>query len=185
MEKLEKLKELIEKELKEVENKGLTTSNLETTSKLVDILKDLKEVEEGGDGGMYNNYKIEGRYQENYRDNYRENYRENYRNGGYGAYREDYGRPYMNYDNYSNPRGGYGVNDPRMRDHLDGIAEGAEMYEYGRDRYQHGGSEERLHDGLEKLMYAVCMFVESTMDFAQSPQEKEIIRKHIQKIRNI
>lgn len=168
---MEKLKELIKKELKEVENKGLTASNLESTSKLVDILKDLEEVE-GQEKGMRNEYKIEGRYRDNYRD------------GGYSNYREDYGRPYMNYDNYG-MRGGYGGYDSRMKDHIDRIMDGAEQYEYGRDRYRHGGSEERMKDGLEKLMYALCMFIESTMDFAQSPQEKEIIRKHIQKIRNI
>ena len=169
---MEKLKELIKKELKEVEAKGLTSSNLESTSKLVDILKDIEEVEKH-ESGMHNEYKIEGRYKD-------------YKPEGYGDYREEYGRPYINYDNYANPRDRrYNIYNPRMKDHIDRIAEGAEMYEYGRDRYQHGGSEERLHDGLEKLMYAVCMFVESTMDFAQSPQEKEIIRKHIQKIRNI
>ena len=75
--------------------------------------------------------------------------------------------------------------DNRMRDHLNRIYEGAEMYEYGRDRYQHGGNEERIYDGLEKLMYALCMFVESTMEFAETPQEKEIIRKHIQKLQKM
>lgn len=177
---MEKLKELIKKELTEVENKGLTASNLESTSKLIDMLKDLEEVN-SQENGMYSNYKIEGRYRGDYRGDYRGNYGENYR----ANYREDYGRPYMTYDNYNERGGRYNGTDPRMRDHMDRIMEGAEMYEYGRDRYQHGGSEERMHDGLEKLMYALCMFVESTMDFAQSPKEKEIIRKHIQKIRNI
>lgn len=79
----------------------------------------------------------------------------------------------------------YTGNDNRMREHLNRIYEGAEMYEYGRDRYQHGGNEERIYDGLEKLMYALCMFVESTMEFAETPQEKEIIRKHIQKLQKM
>lgn len=30
-----------------------------------------------------------------------------------------------------------------------------------------------------------CMFVESTMEFAETPQEKEIIRKHIQKLQKM
>lgn len=38
---------------------------------------------------------------------------------------------------------------------------------------------------LKKMMYAVCMFVESAMDFAESPEEKEIIRKHVQKLKNL
>jgi hypothetical protein len=49
----------------------------------------------------------------------------------------------------------------------------------------HGGDESRVVEGLEKLMYAVCMLVESTMDFAETPTEKEIVRKHIQKISRI
>ena len=43
----------------------------------------------------------------------------------------------------------------------------------------HSGDESRVIEGLEKLMYAMCMFVESAMDFAETPQEKEVIRKHI------
>jgi hypothetical protein len=42
-----------------------------------------------------------------------------------------------------------------------------------------------MHEGLDRLMYGICMLVESTMDFAETPQEKEIIRKHIQKIKNV
>ena len=80
-------------------------------------------------------------------------------------------------------RGGNFINmDPRMWDRLERIMDGADMYNYGRERYRGGDSEERMYDGLEKLMYALCTFVESTMDFAETPQEKEIIRKHIQKM---
>ena len=103
----------------------------------------------------------------------------NYRGGDYGAYNE---RRYNEYGNdygrqYRTGGGGYSGNDSRIREHMNRIMEGAEQYEYGRERYQHGGSEERILDGLEKLMYSICMFVESTYEFAQSPQEKEIIRK--------
>lgn len=104
-----------------------------------------------------------------------------------GTQMRGYGR---RYDDYYNGRGysegGYnnrGYN--RMRERLDRINDGMEMYDYGRERYQHGDSEERVFDGLERLMYAICSFVESTMDFAESPQEKEIIRKHIQKMSQI
>jgi hypothetical protein len=72
-----------------------------------------------------------------------------------------------------------------MNEHLMRIQDGTDIYQYGRERYRHGRNDERMYDGLEKLMYAICMFIESTMDFAESPQEKEIIRKHIQKLRNI
>ena len=42
-----------------------------------------------------------------------------------------------------------------------------------------------MKEGLEKLMYGICMFVETVMDFAETPEEKEIIRKHIQKMKGI
>ena len=112
------------------------------------MYKDLMEAE-GEKNGMYG-----------YRDTYyRANYDEGYGNRGYGArggYERDYGRQYM--------EGGYGRSnyrgeDSRMRNHIDRISEGAETYEYGRDRYQHGGSESGMIEGLEKLMYALCTFV--------------------------
>ena len=200
MEELKELKELVKKELKEVGTKGLSSANLESTYKLTDILKDLLEIEsekkemtqqqQGGSYGMlmpppympptYRGYG-EGGYNERGGSGYNERgggYNE--RGGGYneGGYGEGYsarggrggGRSYNGYDN-------------RMRDRIDRVIDGAEIYEYGRDRYQHGGSQEAMEEGLEKMMYAVCMLVETAMDAAQSPKEKEIIRKHIQKIK--
>lgn len=180
---MEKLIEIVKKELQQIEEQGLNMENLETTFKLVDILKDLYEVkeDEGGQYGMrYRDgyeYRIEGRRGDDY-----------YHGGEGGNYREgrggNYGRPYMG-GSYEAPRRGYNDHERRMKDHMDRIYDSLDMYEYGRDRYQHGGTDERMIDGLEKLMYALCMFVESAMDFAESPQEKEVIRKHIQKIRSL
>lgn len=169
---MEKLIELAKKELQAIEEKGvLNTSNLEAVSKLAEIVKDLSELEEKdkekkSQGGqeMYDY----GRYPM-HRDNYREgNYA--YRDGGYGTYNEGYNR-----------RGGGRYNNP-MREHMNHMMDGMDQYEYGRERYSHGADEGRVYEGLEKLMYAMCMFVESAMEFAETPQEKEIIRKHIQKM---
>ena len=102
-----------------------------------------------------------------------------YGEGGYGA-----GRGGYNEGGYN--EGGYGRRGSgrysRMRDHMERMMDGMDQYEYGKERYMHGGDEGRVMEGLEKLMYAMCMFVESAMDFAETPQEKEIIRKHVQKI---
>lgn len=92
---------------------------------------------------------------------------------------------YGNRGGYNNRGGGNYNGYNRMKEHLDRINDGVEMYDYGRERYQHGDSEERIYEGLEKLMYAVCMFVESTMDFAETPEEKDIIRRHVQKMSSI
>ena len=173
---LDKLVNSVEKELKEISEQGLNASNLDMTKKLVDMYKDLQEVEQMG--GSYNmrGYGRDGGYSN--------------RGGGYqGRGRYYVEGDYGNRGGYNNRGGGYnegrggnynGYN--RMKEHLDRINDGVEMYDYGRERYQHGDSEERIYEGLEKLMYAVCMFVESAMDFAETPEEKDIIRRHVQKM---
>jgi len=40
-------------------------------------------------------------------------------------------------------------------------------------------------DGIDMTMSAICMFIESLADFAETSREKEIIRKHVEKIKNI
>lgn len=173
---MHKLAQDIKKEIKQIEETGLNAGNLDAVGKMVDIYKDIKEINE-----------MEGNEMRDYRYG-REDYTYNEGRGGYGARMRDSRGRYMEGDynegrgsNYG--RGGNFINmDPRMWDRLERIMEGAEMYEYGRDRYRGGGSEERMIDGIEKLMYAVCTFVESMMDFAETPQEKEIIRKHVQKM---
>lgn len=168
---MDKLQEMIKKELTEIENKGINAGNLEVVGKLADIYKDLakiKVLEKENKGGeeMYDY----GRY----RDGYRGGYDGGYREGGYG----DYGRRGV-------PGSGNRYNTGRMRDHMERMMDGMDQYEYGKERYMHSGDDNRVMEGLEKLMYAMCMFVESAMDFAETPQEKEIIRKHIKKISNI
>lgn len=163
---MHKLKEQIKKELVDIEEKGINASNLELIGKLADIYKDLGEIEKMEEGGQ--EMQDYGRYRDNYRENYRDggyNARGNYREGGYN---EGYGRRYS-----------------RMRDYMDRMMDGIDQYEYGKERYMHGGDESRVMEGLEKLMYALCMFAETAMDFAETPQEKEIIRKHLQKISRI
>lgn len=152
---MEKLLEQIKAELKAVEEKGVNASNLELIGKLADIYKDLSKIQLMEGGAEALDYR--------YYDDYGAR-----GGGGRGGYRE----------------GGYGRRYSRMRDYMDRMADGMDQYEYSKERYMHG-DDERVIDGLEKIMYAMCMFVESAMDFAESPQEKEIIRKHIQKISRI
>ena len=156
----------IEKELMEIGKKGVNASNLELISKLAETYKDLSEVEEKRKGG--HEMQEYGRYREGDYNAYRErgyNARGNYREGGYN---DGYGRRYS-----------------RMRDHMDRMMDGMDQYEYGKERYMHGGDDGRVMEGLEKIMYAICMFVESAMDFAETPQEKELIRNHIQKMTKV
>ena len=163
---MDKIKEQVKKELTEIGEKGINASNLELVSKLTEIYKELGEIEKMDKGGQ--EMQEYGRYRDGDYGAYRDggyNARGNYREGGYN---DGYGRRYG-----------------RMRDHLDRMMEGMDQYEYGKERYMHGGDDSRIMEGLEKVMYAMCMFVESAMDFAETPQEKEMIRKHIHKISKI
>lgn len=185
---MEKLKEQIKKELKEIEEKGINASNLELISKLADIYKDLEEIGKMEKGGQemseYNGYREGGYGYGTGRGGYNE--------GGYGARggRGGYSAGQGGYNEGGYGDGGYGRRGSggrysRMRDHMDRMMDGMEQYEYGKERYMHGGDESRVMEGLEKLMYGVCMMVESAMDFAETPQEKELIRKHVQKISHL
>lgn len=160
---MHKLIKEIKDELKCIEEQGLSSTNLDVLSKLTDIEKDLLELEEKEQEDEYMRY---GRYYNgrNYGRMYRE---DNYGRGGYER------------------SGQYGHYDERLYDRLDRIAEAMDTYLYGRDRYRDNGSQERLEEGLEKVMYSICTLVESIVDFAETPEEKEIVRKHIDKIHNI
>lgn len=153
------------KELKLIEEQGgLNAQNLDIVEKLSAIAKNLAEVKEE-DRKEMRMYR-EGGYNDRYSE-YGGRYNDRY---------NDYGRRYMDRTSY-----GHGHFD----DHLERLMDCIEQYEYGKTRYRSGGDENRMVEGLEKMMYAVCGFVETAMDFAETPEEKEIIRKHIQKIKTI
>ena len=67
MDKMKKMCELIEVELGKIAEKGLTTSNLETAYKLIDMYKDLKNTEYWETKGEYYDYvlmEMQGGYSE-------------------------------------------------------------------------------------------------------------------------
>ena len=158
---MQKLISNIQRELDQIANNGVNTGNLDMLFKLVDIQKDLYEIKDHEDksysNGQYGRYYDEREY----------------------GYDRDYGRrdAYMGRERY---RG-----EGRLSDHIERIKDGADRYGDGKERFHRGDSEQRMQDGLEGLMYGVCMLVESAMDAAETPQEKEIIRKHVQKIKSI
>ena len=182
---MEKLLQDAKKQLTEIEAQGISMNNLEPVSKLVGIVKNLTKIEKlEGEKEMRDwNYRPrEGRgdYGTGYRDNYGGEYRDIYVDYYRDENPDHYGRRGMPMMTGRRYRG-----SDRMQHHMDRIMDGAEMYEAGKDRYRHGGDENRMHEGLDKLMYALCVFIESTMEFAESPEEKEIIRKHIHKIKGL
>lgn len=155
------------RELKLIEKQGgLDASNIDVVLKLSKIAKNIAKINKGEEDEMMRYH--EGGYNEKYPE--------------YGARRMDiryerdgeYGRRYMG-------RPYYGHFD----EHLARLSECVEDYEYGRDRYRSHGDDGRMIDGLEKTMMALVDFVESAAHFAETPEEKEVIRKHLQRMKNI
>jgi hypothetical protein len=161
---MHKLYENVEKELKKIEENGLNSGNLDTAYKLLNMGKNIKKIEKLKEE--------EGHRMRHREDDY--GARGRYRDGDYdaiirGRYRDDRMPTKHKYE--------------RMYGHLDRIEDGIDDYSYGKDRYYDSGDSTRVEEGLEKLMYGICMMVETAMDFAETPEEKEIIHRHIQKIK--
>lgn len=163
---MHKILDCIDKELHEVEEKGLTTNNLESTYKLLkmrDLITNMKD---------FDKEETEMRYR-----GYDRGYRGDYRGGRYSDYDRRYDRRYS--------EGRYAEDYDASYDKIDRMLEALDDYCYGRTRYREGGSNEHMVKGLEDLMYTVCTFVEGLANNAETPADKEIIRKHIEKLSKI
>ena len=145
-ETIKKLCEYIEK----VGTMNLDATDIDYLFKVVDIYKDLKEVEN------MNNY---GRY-------------------------DSYGNEYERYDAY----GRRGV-DARYRgdEYMDGMRGSYRNYEAARYEYNNGnyGAKEDGLKELDYMMHAAMKFIKMIKQEATSPEEQEIVRKHIEKIREM
>ena len=194
MEKMKKLCELIESELSKIAEKGLTTSNLETAYKLVDMYKDIKNTEYWETKGEYYDtvlMEMQGGYSQNdgysmMEDDYAMRGRKRDRMGRYsrddGMGGQSYARGRGGRDNrgrYSRD-GGYSMNDG-----------GYSMYDRYMDAKQSYRSNQSM-DGKQKLME----YLEDYMDDftekikemsrdADSAEERELINKFMAKLQNI
>ena len=73
----------------------------------------------------------------------------------------------------------------RTERYLERIRDGVHSYNAGRRRYMDGDSKQRMIEGIEMTMTAIVNFVEFMNDFAESSQEKEIVKKYIEKLKKI
>ena len=148
-----KLKEEVHKLKEQIATQGVQNSNIEFLYKLVDIEKDLCEIEEGGENMRYNDY---GRYG---RDEYG---------------REDYGRR----GNYR-ARGNYRGNEymDSMYNEYNRYEEGREQYNRG----DYNAKEDSIKS-LEYMMESALDLVKMLYDKAQSQEEINIIRKYTKKM---
>lgn len=166
---MDKLKELVEQELKNIAESGIESRSLDDIYKLVDIHKDLKNEEywKKKEEGMEMRYNEYGRGDYDRRGGYRERY---------GRRRRDSRGRYM--------EGGYGHYMPE--DMMEEMMEHYQAYNEASEEYERGnyGAEGGMAKSAEGIMKNVTAIVEE-LSQADSPEVMEIIQKHAKKIMEI
>lgn len=197
MEKMKKLCELIESELGKIAEKGLTTSNLETAYKLVDMYKDLKNTEYWETKGEYYDtvlMEMQGGYSERDYSMMADDYSMRGRKrDSRGRYSRDDGMSYEGGQSYARGRGGN--NRGRNQYSRDGGYSqndgGYSMYDRYMDAKQSYRSNQSM-DGKQKLMESLEDYMDDFTEKikemsrdADSAEERELINKFMTKLQNI
>ena len=123
---MEKILDNVKKEIKQIAKQGINYNNIDVLYKLIDIEKDIHEIKEKEGGSIM---------------------RRDYMDRDYGMPRTR-GRDgrYMDRDSYNRDNYGHIGYDDRIYQYIDRIMEGANEYQYGKDRYRDGGTHVRcLH----------------------------------------
>lgn len=178
---MHKLRENAEKELKAIEEKGLTSSNLDNAYKLVEIMKGVDKIEMMQDGGGYSrdgysrgmeDYSRErGGYSRNGDYSREGNYSNDYDNGNsYRRGRSATTGRYVHRPNYSRLSG----DDTDMDEYRNRKRE----YSNSRDE----GSKGRMLDALEDFMCGVSSMVKQICRDADCREEREIVKKYAREI---
>ena len=177
---MHKLRENAEKELKAIEEKGLTSSNLDNAYKLVEIMKGVDKINMMQDGG----YSQEG-YSRDMEDYSRD--RGGYsRNGDYsreGNYSNDYDNG-NSYRRGRNQRNGQYVHRPNYS-RLSG--DDTDMDEYRSRKMEYSNSRDdmtknKMLDALEDFMSGVHGMMKQMFKDADCREEREIIQNWARKI---
>ena len=153
----DKVKELVEKGINKTIEDGIQTSNLDTLGKLVDIYKDIANVE---------HWKKEEENDMRYDRRYRDYTREPYSREPYGRRRRD-------------SRGRY-MGDEMMND----MHEAYKDYSDGREEMNMGNysAKDDTMKSLEYMMQSVVQFIEMLEKDANSQEEIEIIKDYTRQI---
>lgn len=178
---MHKLRENAEKELKAIEEKGLTSSNLDNAYKLVEIMKGVDKIEIMKDGGGYSrdgysrdmeDYSRErGGYSRNGDYSRAGNYSNDYDNGNsYRRGRNQRNGQYMHRPNYSRLSG----DDTDMDEYR------SRKMEYSNNRDD--GTKNRMLDALEDFMSGVHGMMKQMFKDADCREEREIIQNWARKI---
>ena len=178
---MHKLRENAEKELKAIEEKGLTSSNLDNAYKLVEIMKGVDKINMMEEGGGYSrdgysrdmeDYSQErGGYSRNGDYSREGNYSNDYDNGNsYRRGRNQRNGQYMHRPNYSRLSG----DDTDMDEYR------SRKMEYSNSRDE--GSKGRMLDALEDFMCGVSSMVKQICRDADCREEREIVKKYAREI---
>ena len=162
----DKLKELVCKELERFSNESLNGEDLDTLYKLIDINKDLENIDY---------WKVKKEVMKMRYGNYGEYSDGGYSEGGYG----NYGR-----------RGVPGTGRGRYRGHDEGedmiedMKESYGAYSESRNAYSRGNysAGEDSMKALEDTMELFTEFAHKMIQEVDSPEAKQIIKKHLRKI---
>lgn len=171
---MHKLRENAEKELKAIEEKGLTSSNLDNAYKLVEIMKGVDKIDMMQDGGYS---------QENYSRDMEDYSRER---GGYSR-NGDYSNDYDNGNSYRRGRSattGRYVHRPNYS-RLSGDDTDMDEYRNRKREYSNSrdeGSKGRMLDALEDFMCGVSSMVKQICRDADCREEREIVKKYAREI---
>lgn len=176
---MHKLRENAEKELKAIEEKGLTSSNLDNAYKLVEIMKGVDKINMMQDSGGYS------------RDGYSRDMEDYSRDGGYGGGNSrDRGYSRDNYDNGNsyrrgrNQRTGEYMHRPNYS-RLSGDDTDMDEYRNRKREYSNSrdeGSKGRMLDALEDFMCGVSSMVKQICRDADCREEREIVKKYAREI---
>ena len=178
---MHKLRENAEKELKAIEEKGLSQSNIDNAYKLVCITEKIDKINMMQDGGGYSrdgysrdmeDYSRErGGYSRNGDYSREGNYSNDYDNGNsYRRGRNQRNGQYMHRPNYSRLSG----DDTDMDEYRNRKRE----YSNSRDE----GSKGRMLDALEDFMCGVSSMVKQICRDADCREEREIVKKYAREI---
>lgn len=167
---LDKLKEETDKSMKRVLEQGVQTNNVDFLYKMIDIKKDIAEIEKEEQEMMYGNYGNYGR----------SSYGEYSEGGNYsGGRRRDSRGRYMEGGSYGR-RGVPGTGRGRYRgeEMMDEMA-----YHYGNysERGQYGAEGEAM-EALSNLMESAYEYFKELKENANSPDEVKMMEHYFKKM---
>lgn len=165
---MDKIKELIEEKIKEIETTGLDDKNIEKLDTLVSIHKDL----ENEDYWKNKKEAMKMRYRD-YDESYGRRRRDS--RGRFMDGRDD--RRDMRYGDHHMPE----IYWEKMMDGYDGYIDGMEAYRRGGSY----GAKDKGIESLEYMLDGLVGFLESIQETMESPEEMELVKKYARKIKEI